>query len=208
MFKTLGIVNKNNMKIEIYINGLIPITWDKKSEDDVGGSRVFIKIWKDGLKELEKIINADEKGELSFFIPDTYAGANILIRIRNRYYKPVEANLKINNYGLFYTAKIEHDYTFWSKSGSSDPEWNSQIEYDNSDKIRNQKLRKFRFKNISVKVLYYFFICLSIAVSFLIPGGYGVIIVIVIVIILELISPYSIGLKKLAIRNCDFFSKG
>ncbi len=189
------------MELEIFLNGLIPITRDKKGENDVGGSRVYIKITKGDLHDFEKIVNADDKGEVSFTESEAYAGGNILIRIANRHYKTLNITRRVEKHGLFFTAKTEHDYTFWSQSDSLDPEWNSQEEYDKADEIRVHKLRQFRYKNGNAKILYFLFILLSLTISALVPGGFGIGIGIIIVIILEFISTYSMGLKKLVTKR-------
>jgi len=184
------------MDIPIYINGLLPITRDKRDNDDTGGSRIYVLITKQGMNDIEHIATADNNGECGFLIPEKYIEGDIRVHIRHLWYKGIQFDSKIKDYGFFYTAKIEHDYTFWSDSPSSDPEWNTEDEYIKAQSVKNQKLRDFRFKNRNAKVLYYLIVAISIVIGLVIPSGVGVVIALIIVIALEWISPYSLGLKR------------
>ena len=92
-------------------------------------------------------------------------------------------------------------FPFWSESGCPDPEWKSEEEFNKADLARLTKLRNFRHKNVSAKIMYYSLICLSVILTFLVPGVAGVAIAVIIIILLELLSPYSMGLKRLILSR-------
>ena len=116
------------MKIPVFINGLLPNTRDVRAGND-GGSRVYVRITKGYLPQIKEILTSDENGEVRFTISDDYAGAAYLVRVRHRWYKGVQTSGVVKDYGLFYTAKISHDFTFWADSPSPDPEWQPEVEY-------------------------------------------------------------------------------
>ncbi|MBU2537655.1 MAG: hypothetical protein KKH22_04395 [Proteobacteria bacterium] len=188
------------MDLPIFINGLLPNTRDIREGKD-GGSRVYIKIEKNGEELFSKILTSDSEGKVELTIPDTYAGANILLRIRHQWYLGIEANDVIPDFGYFYTAKIQHDFTNWSDSPSPDPEWKSEEEYIRASAEKNLKVRHYRHKNWAIRIIYYSVMVLAPFVGLVMGGPGGVTIGFVVAGILELISPYSIGIKKLKRRK-------
>lgn len=184
------------MEIPIFINGLLPNTRDLRNGED-GGSRVYIKIEKNGKELFSEITTSDAEGKVKLNIPDTYAGANILLRIRHRWYEGIEANDIIPDFGYFYTAKIQHDFTNWSDSPSPDPEWQSEAEYIKASSEKNIKIRHYRHKNWIIRIIYYLVMVSAPFIGLVAAGPIGVVIGLVIAGILELMSPYSIGIKKL-----------
>jgi len=188
------------MDLPIFINGLLPNTRDLREGKD-GGSRVFIKIEKNSEELFSKIFTSDSEGKAELKIPDTYAGANILVRIRHQWYSGIEANDVIPDFGYFYTAKIQHDYTSWEDSPSPDPEWKSEEEYIKASAEKNLKVRHYRHKNWTIRIIYYSVMVLAPFIGLVAGGPVGVVIGLIVAITLELISPYSIGIKKLKWRN-------
>lgn len=183
------------LKLPIFINGLLPNTRDLRNGKD-GGSRVFVKIEKDGLDPYEIIETSDTDGKVELTVSDKYVGGNILVRVRHQWYKGIEAHDIIPDYGYFYTAKIQHDFTFWNDSPSPDPEWKSEDEYLRASAEKNQKLRQHRYKNWGVKVIYYIVLVGAPCAGLILGGWQGVTFGLGISVFLEVLSPYSIGLKK------------
>jgi len=184
------------MKIKIYINGLLPLWRDKRNEEKPGGSLLYIKIEGDDLETIEKRIYSDNNGEVEFDIDESYIGADILVHIRHRWYKPLSIKTNIEEFGYFYTAKIEMDYTNWEDSPSTDPPWDSQGEFTAAQATKDRKLREFRFQNRNSKILYYLILGISVLLGIILPPFIGVPVAIIIIILLEVLSPYSIGLKR------------
>jgi hypothetical protein len=186
-------------KIPIFINGLLPNNRDSREFKNgtwSGGSLVFVKIEKAGLELLKEALTADSNGRVQFMVPDDYAGGSILTRIRHRWYKPISAQDSIPDYGYFYTAKIVHDFTNWSDSPSSDPEWKTEEEYIRASAEKNNRLRNYRYKNTFIRFLYYAILITAPMAGFLIGGLWGVVFGFFVAGFLELLAPYSIGLKK------------
>jgi hypothetical protein len=190
---TLGAI----MKIPIYINGLLPNTRDKREDTQEGGSRVYVRISKDGLDEIEHYTTADSNGEVEFNIDDKYIDAKIIIRITHRWYKITSLVDIVPKYGYFYSAKIQHDFGYWSSSPSTDPEWKTEAEYLKAAKKRNHLVRQFRFKNRIIRFFYFTILFGAPITGYFLTGIYGVGFGLAIALILELLGPYSIGLKRL-----------
>lgn len=186
------------MKLTVYINGLIPNTRDSRTpgEND-GGSRVFLRASKPNLPDIENIATANESGEVELRIPDKYAGGKALLHIRHQWYVSADTTVDIPDFGVFYTAKIKHDFSNWSDSPSSDPEWNSEHEFSRASNAKNIRLRNHRFLNYGTRATYYTILVAAPFSGLYLSGGEGVVFGLGIAVLLEILAPYSIGLRHL-----------
>lgn len=189
------------MKLPIYINGLIPNTRDARTpEGNDGGSRVLLRISKPNHPDIEKIATANESGEIELSVPDHYAGGKALVRIVHRWYVNSETDVDIPDFGVFYTAKIKHDFNYWSDSPSSDPEWNSEQEFSRASNTKNIRLRNHRFLNYGTRAAYYTILVAAPFAGLYVSGGEGVVVGLGVAVLLEVLAPYSIGLRRLLSR--------
>jgi len=186
------------MKLPVYINGLIPNTRDARtSEGSDGGSQVFLRITKPNHPAIERIATANESGVVELSIPDHYADGNALIRIAHRWYVNSQTDVNVPDFGVFYTAKIKHDFNYWSDSPSSDLEWNSEQEFSRASNAKNIRLRNHRFLNYGTRATYYTILVAAPFAGLYVSGGEGVVFGLGLAVLLEVLAPYSIGLRRL-----------
>lgn len=186
------------MKLKVYINGLIPNTRDARtSGGNDGGSRVYLRASKPNQPDIESISTANKNGEVELSIPDSYAGGNALLHIRHRWYVSVDTTIDIPDFGVFYTAKIEHDFSNWSDSPSLDPEWNSEHEFSQASNAKNIRLRNHRFLSYGTRATYYTILITAPFSGLYVSGGDGVVVGLCVSVLLEVLAPYSIGLRHL-----------
>ena len=186
------------MKLTVYINGLIPSTRDARAPGgDDGGSLVYLRASKPNQPDIKKIATANESGEVELSIPDSYAGGKALLHIRHRWYVSADTTVDIPDYGVFFTAKINHDFSNWSDSPSSDPEWNSEQEFSRASNAKNVRLRNHRFLNYGIRATYYTILVAAPFAGLYVSGGEGVVIGLCVALLLEVLAPYSIGLRHL-----------
>ncbi len=183
------------MQLPIFINWLLQSYRDVR-EDWKGWSLVYLCAEHNG-KIFEYSDYANENGEIISSISSDFEGAHLTIRIRHRWYKNIETTIKINGYGIFHTAKIFHDFAYWSWSPSKDPEWLTEKEYSLAEVKKNGKLRDFRFKNILSKIFYWILFFGWPMLGYYFWWVLGILLWLVPSIVMELISPYSTGIKKL-----------
>lgn len=185
-------------KLPIYINGLIPPTRDMRQNGKGGGSNVKIFFTKKGKPTIVKKGRANSKGEFETFISSTYVGGNARIVYTHPFYIDQYFNVLIEPYGVLYTASIKHDFTFWSNSPSTDPEWDTHAEYLASSKIKDQKTRDFRYDNTIFKRIFFAVsILVPVGIYFLIDGPAKIIVGILFSLFMGSLVKYKIGLKRL-----------
>ncbi|MDQ7049361.1 MAG: hypothetical protein Q9M92_07360 [Enterobacterales bacterium] len=180
---------------QVFINGLLPGD-DSILHGDNGGSIVallnpkFVKTDKE-FKILVKYANSD--GEVHAQIDNTYIGENLLLRIRDSGTLPIEAQIKVENYGACYSAKIMND----GLSSGSHPiiNWDSEISYSKAQDEMHEYIKQHRFSNPIAKYIHMLVVAISVLLGLFIPGVLGVIAAAIFVIIAEVIGPYALGLK-------------
>ncbi len=198
----MRIFSWRNMQLPIFVNSLPPNSRDARTPGGTdGGSRVFDRVTRGTLPEFERTVTADANGEVLLDVSDRYVGGTILIHIRHRWYVNVDTQFAVPEYGVFYTAKLQHDYTFWSQSPSSDPEWDSEAEFALASEIKNARLRRQRYRNAGVRYFYYAVQGLSPFAGYFISGGLGIVFGLGVEILLEFLALYSIGLRRFGQRG-------
>jgi len=185
------------MGIPVFVNGLLPASRDRRNGYGPGGSMVYMKVTKQGQPTIEKKVFASDDGAIEFDVPYKYVGAEVLLHIRHPWYKPLSPKGKLHPDGFFHTEKIEHDYTFWSESPSTDKEWQSEKEFTDASAIKNARLRAYRHKNIFVKCMYWSLsIGLAIA-GFIVVGLWLSFVVTLASLVLgEVLGKYTSGLVR------------
>jgi hypothetical protein len=189
------------MKLTIYINGLIPNTRDTRTPGgNDGGTCVFVRATKPSQPDIEESATANESGEVELSIPDKYAGGKAILHIRHQWYVSADTTVDIPDFGVFYTVKINHDFSNWSESPSSDPEWNSEREFSIASNTKNIRLRNHRFLNYGTRATYYTILIAAPFSGLYLSGGKGVIFGLGVAVLLEVLAPYSIGIRHLFSR--------
>ena len=191
------------MELTIFINGLLPVTRD--CTNGSGGSRVNLIITRGYLAPIKKRrLIADENGEIEFQIPDDYAGGRIKADIMHPWYKTSKIDSIISDYGFFDSAHIRHDFdagSEWSKSPSSDPEWQSDDQLATASRVASGRARSFKFKNGIARGAYVIAIIGVPLLTMKYIGGIGLFISVVGIGVTEYLVPYSIGMRRFWLQN-------
>ena len=185
-------------KINVFINGLYPGYGTLENSDP--GSTVLLFTGENPEINILLKGKADSNGILEGEIPVKYLYSKIMLRIRKSGFIPIENEIEVKPYGVFFTPKLVLDGVYIDDNGV-ELSWNSDQIYAESSDILKDKIKNFRYKNTFEKILFYLISISLTAVGFVVNPILGVFIAIVAFVFSELVTPYAIGLKKIGINS-------
>lgn len=181
-------------KITTNINGLYP--GDNTDGNDNPGSTVALFEKPPTKESAIFIMKADENGEIVQKIDSKYIGKKLLLRIRKAGFKPISVDVIPEEYGLFYTPTLVIDYVYHYPDGT-EVVWKQNQQFTDNNRIMQNRIRTFKHKNRTEKIIYYVIIIGTSIAGFLVNPILGSIIAIAAFFFSIFFTPYVTGFKKL-----------